>query len=203
MGETKRMTNLKSFEELVARTRDSFSDLPSTAFKFFYTDSENDLISVSGQQDLEEAPLFYFSADGKKTASVIKLTVAENSQSALDQIADNGVLLTEEQSAFAEEQSAFTIIDTCETERTNQPAMLEEEKKSDMVDEMLKIEKELLKEAEKQGHDQNVAVALYHVPEYEIQVLSEPERELVYDTLAKDQDERMALALQKAEYNGV
>ena len=33
-------------------------------------------------------------------------------------------------------------------------------------------------------------------------MLSEPERELVYDTLAKDQDERMALALQKAEYNG-
>ena len=207
MGETKRMTNLKSFEELMARTSDSFSDLPSTAFKFFYTDSENDLISVSGQQDLDEAPLFYFSADGKKTASVIKLIVADNSQSALDQIADNGVLLTEEQSAFAEEQSAFTIIDTCETERTNQPAsnlmMYEEEKKSDMVDEMLKIEKELLKEAEKQGHDQNVAVALYHVPEYEVQVLSEPERELVYDTLAKDQDERMALALQKAEYNGV
>ena len=202
MGETKRMTNLKNFEELMARTRDSFSNLPSTAFKFFYTDSENDLISVSGQQDLEEAPLFYFSADGTKTASVIRLTVAANSQSALDQIADNGVLLTEEN---VEEQSAFTIIDTCETERTNQPAsslMFEEEKKPDMLDEMLKIEKELLKEAEKQGHDQNVAVALYHVPEYEVQVLSEPERELVYDTLAKDQDERMALALQKAEYNG-
>ena len=47
-----------------------------------------------------------------------------------------------------------------------------------------------------QGHDQNPAVALYHVPEPHVQELSEPERELVYDTLAKDQDERMARALQ-------
>ena len=111
MGETKRMTQLHNFDQLVARTRNSFANLPSTGLKFFYTDSENDLISVSGPQDLDEAPLFYFSADGKKSATVIKLIVAENSQQAFDQIANNGILTTEE-------ESAFTIIDTRETMRT-------------------------------------------------------------------------------------
>ena len=40
-----------------------------------------------------------------------------------------------------------------------------------------------------------MAFSLYHAPEYQIQELSEPERDLVYDSLAKDQDERMARAL--------
>ena len=111
MGETKRMTQIHNFDQLVARTRNSFTNLPSTGLKFFYTDSENDLISVSGPQDLDEAPLFYFSADGKKSATVIKLIVAENSQQAFDQIANNGILTTEE-------ESAFTIIDTRETMQT-------------------------------------------------------------------------------------
>ena len=106
MGETKRMTQCSNFEELMMRTTESFTNLP-TSFKFFYTDSENDLISVSSQNDLDEAPLFYF-VDGQKTATVIKLTVAASSQQALDQLASN--------SDFVEE-SAFTIIDTCESAR--------------------------------------------------------------------------------------
>jgi hypothetical protein len=78
-GETKRMTQLQGFEELAQRTKDSFSNLPAMqVLKFFYTDAENDLISVTSQQDLDEAPLFYF-VDGQKTATVIKLLVAESS----------------------------------------------------------------------------------------------------------------------------
>ena len=85
MGETKRMTQLTNYEELVSRTSEAFASLPAT-LKFFYTDAENDLICVSSQVDLDEAPLFYFGADGLKTATVIKLTVAESSQQAFDLI---------------------------------------------------------------------------------------------------------------------
>ena len=78
-GETKRMTQLQGFDDLVQRTRDSFSNLPATqALKFFYTDAENDMISVNSQQDLDEAPLFFF-VDGQKTATVIRLLVADSS----------------------------------------------------------------------------------------------------------------------------
>lgn len=42
----------------------------------------------------------------------------------------------------------------------------EEEKKSDS-DDILKIERELLNEALAQGHDQNMAIALYYAQEQE------------------------------------
>ena len=113
MGETKRMTQLANFEELTTRTSEAFANLPENV-KFFYTDSENDLICVSSQIDLDEAPLFYFGADGIKTATVIKLTVAQTSQQAFEQITAAN---SQEQSDAASE--AFVLIDT---QHNSQPA---------------------------------------------------------------------------------
>lgn len=47
-GDTKRVTLNGDYDELVNRTRASFSDLSSAdPVKFFYVDDENDMISVS------------------------------------------------------------------------------------------------------------------------------------------------------------
>ena len=54
-GDTKRVKLSGDFDELVQRTRASFSDLPEGKLKFFYVDEENDMISVSSQADFSEA----------------------------------------------------------------------------------------------------------------------------------------------------
>ena len=41
--------------ELLEQTLDAFGDALPLNFKFFYMDAENDLISLSCQEDLEEA----------------------------------------------------------------------------------------------------------------------------------------------------
>lgn len=46
-GDTKRISLNGDFEELITRTRASFSELPEGTLKFFYVDEENDMISVS------------------------------------------------------------------------------------------------------------------------------------------------------------
>jgi len=46
-GDTKRVKLSGEFDELVQRTRASFSDLPEGSLKFFYVDEENDMISIS------------------------------------------------------------------------------------------------------------------------------------------------------------
>jgi hypothetical protein len=54
-GDTKRVKLSGDFDELVQRTRASFSDLPEGKLKFFYVDEENDMISVNSQADFSEA----------------------------------------------------------------------------------------------------------------------------------------------------
>ena len=68
------------------------------------------------------------------------------------------------------EESAFTLIDTSEAAREDQQAaatMQEEEEKKSDSDDILKIEREHLNEALAQGHDQNMAIALYYAQEQE------------------------------------
>jgi hypothetical protein len=69
-GDTKRVKlHHGTFEELMERTRASFSDMPAAKnLKFFYVDEENDMISVSSQADLEE---------GLRSTETLRLTVAE------------------------------------------------------------------------------------------------------------------------------
>ena len=54
-GDTKRVKLSGDFDELVQRTRASFSQLPVGKLKFLYVDEENDMISVSSQADFSEA----------------------------------------------------------------------------------------------------------------------------------------------------
>ena len=115
---------------------------------------------------------------------MIKLIVAESSQQALEQVMAAGEVV---------EESASSVIDTCNSARSarevaqveEQLVQVQEETKEPSEEEkLLQIEQELLKEALAQGHDQNVAFALLNSGENNM--LSEPERELIYDTLAKD-----------------
>ena len=54
--ETKKLTKKMDFEGLCAYVKKAFKDLPAgDDFKFFYMDSEGDMISVSTQDDFEEA----------------------------------------------------------------------------------------------------------------------------------------------------
>ena len=76
-GDTKRVTLNGDYEELVTRTRASFSDLSTGPVKFFYVDEENDMISVSSQADLSEA---------LDLSNQLKLTVAQSAKSAHQQL---------------------------------------------------------------------------------------------------------------------
>ena len=76
-GDTKKVKLSGDYEELLQRTRASFDDLPEGTLKFFYVDEESDLISVTSQADLTEA---------LESTNLVKLTVAESNEQALNQI---------------------------------------------------------------------------------------------------------------------
>jgi hypothetical protein len=52
--ETKKIKRPKDYESLVNFSARSFGNLPQ-AFKFFYIDHDGDLITISNQDDLDEA----------------------------------------------------------------------------------------------------------------------------------------------------
>lgn len=52
-GETKRFKMTSDFNQLVTLTKNSFEQLPES-LKFFYLDEEEEVISVSCDQDLKE-----------------------------------------------------------------------------------------------------------------------------------------------------
>ncbi len=72
-GETKRLKITGDYSELINRTRESFNkqSMSDSDFKFFYVDNENEVISITGQEDLTEALNI-------EDLSAIKLTVASN-----------------------------------------------------------------------------------------------------------------------------
>ena len=80
-GDTKKVKLDGGFDELVERTRNSFSDLPEGTLKFFYVDEENDLISVSSQADLTEAL--------ESTTTQLRLTVAGSTRDAHSQLTNS------------------------------------------------------------------------------------------------------------------
>jgi hypothetical protein len=53
-NETKKIKFTDTYDNLVQQTGKAFGDLP-LHFKFFYMDSECDMISISSQDDFEEA----------------------------------------------------------------------------------------------------------------------------------------------------
>jgi hypothetical protein len=73
-SETKKFKKPDNFEGLVSQTVRAFGtqNLPPH-FKFFYMDSDEDLISISSQEDLEEAI---------ESTQALRLIVAENAESA-------------------------------------------------------------------------------------------------------------------------
>lgn len=63
----------------MTQAQKSFEGLPLN-FKFFYLDTDNDLISMSSQEDLEEA------LDCMQSASVLKLFIADSIHEAKDMV---------------------------------------------------------------------------------------------------------------------
>ena len=55
LGETKRLKMTQDYLDLVAQTQKAFNMSKSPAFKFYYLDEENELISINSQGDLVEA----------------------------------------------------------------------------------------------------------------------------------------------------
>src|SRR3569833_2747102 len=53
-NETKKIRKVQDYEGLVEQARKSFAEIPQN-FKFFYLDSDGDIISISSQDDFEEA----------------------------------------------------------------------------------------------------------------------------------------------------
>ena len=66
-NETKKVRKANDYENLVGQAKKSFADLPGN-FKFFYMDSEGDIISISNQEDLEEA---FSCMEGQQTLKLI------------------------------------------------------------------------------------------------------------------------------------
>lgn len=56
-GETKKVRKPSSFEELLQGVKSSFGDLPPT-IKFVYVDDEGDEITVTSDEDYQEAISF-------------------------------------------------------------------------------------------------------------------------------------------------
>ncbi len=53
-NETKKLRKTTEYSSLQAQAQKSFGDL-SPSFKFYYVDSEQDIISITCQDDLDEA----------------------------------------------------------------------------------------------------------------------------------------------------
>jgi hypothetical protein len=54
-NETKKFKTPSSYEGLLVQTQKAFGTILPKIFKFFYLDSDNDIISINCQEDLEEA----------------------------------------------------------------------------------------------------------------------------------------------------
>ena len=54
LDEIRRIVRPQSYADLVQLTRESFKNLPAS-FRFFYIDSDEDIISITSEQDLMEA----------------------------------------------------------------------------------------------------------------------------------------------------
>jgi len=66
------------YAELLERTRTAFKNLPQ-AYKFFYLDEDNEIISISSQSDFTEALEI-------EDLSSLRLTIAENVSDARSQL---------------------------------------------------------------------------------------------------------------------
>ena len=97
-GETKRLKLPADYQELVQSTRSAFvsHELPE-AIKFYYLDDENDLISVSCQNDYLEALVF-------TDVLVLKLAVTKNAPDAREQL----LALLEERKAVRDSSSQLS-----------------------------------------------------------------------------------------------
>ena len=51
--ETKRFKDFSNYDELVKEVSKAFNVVLSETFKFYYADKENDIISVTSQEDLD------------------------------------------------------------------------------------------------------------------------------------------------------
>ena len=80
-GETKRFKMTSSYQELLQQTRQTFghSLLDKQRIQFYYLDDEQELISVSSQQDFQEALEL-------EDRNSLKLTVAANAADARAQL---------------------------------------------------------------------------------------------------------------------
>jgi len=85
LGETKRLKMTQDYVDLVAQTKKVFGISKELAFKFYYLDEENELISINSQADFGEA----LSIDDLTT---LKLTIAGSISEArallMDQISE-------------------------------------------------------------------------------------------------------------------
>jgi hypothetical protein len=72
-SETKKFKKPESYEVLLQQTQKAFGSALPKQFKFFYQDSEGDVISISCQEDLEEA---------LESIPSLKLVIDESSESA-------------------------------------------------------------------------------------------------------------------------
>lgn len=72
-SETKKFKKPNDFEGLLQQTIKAFGQSLPAHFKFFYVDSDGDMISVSSQEDLEEAI---------DSMPALKLIVEESSEAA-------------------------------------------------------------------------------------------------------------------------